>query len=113
MEEFKQVRESLIDMLEELDERLKNITHNDIKHFDESIDKDLDTSNEDIAPPKEGNINIADDEIEKIKLAISQIDEGCYGICLECGKAIKKEQLEISPLSLRCIYCGNNNNTLS
>ncbi len=112
MEGFKQVRESLIDMLEALDERLENITHSDIKHVDGSIDKDLDASNEDIAPQKEGNINIADDEIEKIKQAISQIDEGCYGICLVCGKAIKKEQLEISPLSRRCVCCGNNNNTL-
>jgi RNA polymerase-binding transcription factor DksA len=112
MEGFKQVRESLIDMLEELDERLENITHSDIKHLDESIDKYLDTSNDDIAPPQEGKIKIADDEIEKIKQAISQIDEGCYGICLECGKAIKKEQLEIYPLSQTCVCCGNNNNTL-
>ncbi len=105
MEGFKQARESLIDMLEELDERLENITHSDKKHPNESIDKDFDISNEDIAPPQEGNK--ADDKIEKIKQAISQIDEGCYGICLECGKAIKKEQLEISPLSQRCIHCGN------
>ena len=107
MEGFKQVRKSLIDMLEELDGRLEDITHDDVKHFDEIIDKDI--SNEDITPPLEKNINIADAEIEKIKYAISQIDEGCYGVCLKCGKAIKKEQLETSPLSQRCSHCDDNN----
>jgi len=94
MEGFKQVRESLIDMLEELDERLEKIAHDDVEHGGEMdeigiLDKDEDTTG----------------EIEKIKQAISQIDAGSYGICLQCGQAIKKEQLNSSPLSQRCIYC--------
>ncbi len=102
MEEFKQVRETLIDMLEDLDDRLEKITNDNVKHSDEAIDKDLDISIEGIGNSLEGN---KADETEKIKQAISQIDAGSYGICLQCGQAIKKERLKIFPLSQRCIHC--------
>lgn len=107
MEDFKQTRETLLDMLEGLDDRLAKIT-DDIKHVDEPISQDfaeqaVETENDQVL---DSLGNSARDEIEKIKLAISRIDGGTFGICLSCGQPIKKERLQAIPFSSQCIHCA-------
>jgi RNA polymerase-binding transcription factor DksA len=95
MDDFKHVRENLVEMLEELDKRLGKITK-DVKKMDESVDNpDKKTgkhlgSGEDITSAK----------IFQIEQTISKIDAGVYGICLQCGQSIKKEHS-----SETCIHC--------
>ncbi len=107
MEEYKQIRESLIDMLEDLDDRLGKIT-DDVKHLEQPVAKDFaeqatETENDEVL---DALGNITRDEMEKIKLAISRIDSGTYGICLSCGQAIKKDRLSAIPFSSQCIHCA-------
>jgi RNA polymerase-binding transcription factor DksA len=45
-------------------------------------------------------------EIREIKLAISQIESGRYGVCSNCGKAISKERLSAVPFTTTCICCA-------
>ena len=107
MEEFKQVRENLIDMLEDLDDRLGKIT-DDVKHLQQPVSKDsaeraVETENDEVL---DALGNTTRNEMEKIRLAISRIDSGTYGICLSCGQPIKKDRLSAIPFSSQCIHCA-------
>lgn len=37
--------------------------------------------------------------------ALKRIDEGSYGICEECGKAISEKRLQAAPAATLCIEC--------
>lgn len=105
--EHEDIRDSLIEMLEDLDDRLKRIT-DDVKHSDRPLDKDfseqaVETENDQVL---DALGNATRDEIEQVKQAISRIDSGTYGICLTCGQPIKKERLHARPYSVKCIHCA-------
>ncbi len=107
MKDLNEVRETLIDMLEDLDERLGKIT-NDSKQNNEHVAQDIEKQ----ACEAEANISLSSfgsaatrQEMEQIKLAISRIDDGTYGVCLSCGKRIKKERLSTIVFSSQCIRC--------
>ena len=90
MNDFKKIRNNLIDMLEDLDESLGGIA-NQSEQVDELAHKSIEPVAKQISSTeKESSKN----EIEKIKQAISGIDNGTYGICLICGLAIKNSTLK-------------------
>lgn len=43
------------------------------------------------------------DEARSVELAQQRLDEGQYGICIECGKEIPAARLEAIPEAIRCI----------
>jgi RNA polymerase-binding protein DksA len=107
MNEYKEVRNHLIGMLEELDERLGKIT-DDVRHTDKPLDQDfseqaVEAENDEVLDAL-GNATRL--ELEKIKQAISRIDAGSYGICLTCGETIKQERLAALPYANQCIRCA-------
>lgn len=105
---YDDVRQNLISMLEELDERLTIIT-NDVRHSDEEIEKDWEeqaTQNED-NEVQDFLGNSARVEIAAIKQAISRIDSGDYDVCQTCGGAINPERLKAVPFSAQCIKCAS------
>ncbi len=107
MKEYREVRSHLLDMLEDLDERLGKIT-DDVRHNDKLLDQDfseqaVETENDEVL---DALGNVARAEVEKIKQAISRIDAGTYGICLLCGEPIKKERLAALPYANYCIKCA-------
>lgn len=109
MEDFKQTRINLIDMLEDLGDRLNGISTDEISN-EESLENSLDQ-----VFPKDNKMDgdldtVNYQEIEKIKKAIASIDQGTYGICLVCGQAIKKERLNSIPFSQHCKYCADKKN---
>ncbi|TRW95608.1 TraR/DksA family transcriptional regulator [Candidatus Methylobacter oryzae] len=105
MKEYEEVRSSLIEMLEDLDDRLSKITH-DVK---EPLDKDF----EEQATQQENDEvldslgNAARTEIDLVKQAIARIDKGQYGLCQVCGNPIGKERLRAIPYSTLCIKCAS------
>jgi DnaK suppressor protein len=105
MKEYEEVRNSLIEMLEDLDDRLTKIT-TDAK---EPLDKDF----EEQATQTENNEvldslgNAARTEMALVKQAIDRIDKGQYGLCQVCGEPINKERLKIVPYSSLCIKCAS------
>jgi len=104
MKDYEEVRHSLIDMLEELDDRLAKITR-DVK---EPLDKDFEeqatqAENDEVL---DGLGNAARTEIDMVKQAIARIDKGQYGQCLVCGQPISKERLKAIPYSSMCIKCA-------
>ncbi len=108
MSNYDDVRHNLIDMLEDLEDRLSRIS-DDVRHIDKPLDKDFSEQ----AVEAENDLVLdalghsTRDEIEQIKQAISRIDSGVYGICLKCGQAIKKERLNALPYSNQCIHCAS------
>ncbi|WP_372720395.1 TraR/DksA family transcriptional regulator [Novipirellula sp.] len=82
----------------------------------EGIDNDLrkpgDEDWEERAAESEGDevlasvADLAIKEIEQIKHALHEIDEGTYGKCTRCGKQIPQERLEVVPYATTCTGCG-------
>jgi RNA polymerase-binding protein DksA len=103
-----EIRGNLLEMLEELDDRLAKIT-DDVKHVDEPLAKDFaeqaTQSENDEVLDYLGNATRT--EIEKVKQAISRLDSGNYGICEVCGEPISKERLKAIPYACMCIKCAN------
>ena len=108
MKEYEEVRNSLIAMLEELDDRLTKIT-DEVKHTNEPVAKDfaeqaVQVENDEVLDHLG---NIARSEIEQVKQAIARIDTGDYGVCEICGEPIKKARLKVLPFTKLCIKCAN------
>jgi len=111
MEDFTQTRKNLLNMLEDLDDRLAKIT-DDVKHIDAPISQDFaeqasETENDEVLDSLGNSARV---EIDKIKQAISRIDGGTFGICLSCGEPIKKERINAIPFSSQCIHCAEKRN---
>lgn len=107
MKEYEEIRGNLIEMLEELNDRLVKIT-DDVKHSDEPLAKDFEeqatqTENDQVLDYLG---NAARKEIAQIKQAIARIDSGEYGFCQSCGEPISKERLRAVPYSNLCIKCA-------
>ena len=50
--------------------------------------------------------NEAREELKKITAAMIRLDEGEYGICVECGLPINEGRLEVYPYADECIDCA-------
>ncbi len=50
--------------------------------------------------------NITEDEIRHVKLALSRIETGDYGICSSCQGKIGAARLEALPFATQCINCA-------
>lgn len=44
-----------------------------------------------------------DEDLEKVDAALTAIEAGTYGICIECGTEIPYERLEALPTALTCV----------
>lgn len=44
-------------------------------------------------------------EYKRIVQALQMIDDGVYGICVDCGKAISDKRLQYYPNATRCLLC--------
>ena len=45
------------------------------------------------------------DEISFIQAALSRVDSGTYGLCVDCGEAIGFQRLQAYPSANRCLQC--------
>ena len=105
---YEEIRGNLLEMLEDLDDRLAKIS-DDVKHVDEPLAKDFaeqatQTENDEVLDQL-GNATRT--EIEQVKQAIARIDNGHYGLCEVCGEPIDKKRLEALPFACMCIKCAN------
>jgi len=50
----------------------------------------------------------AEQESKEINAALSRLENGHYGLCLECGKQIAMGRLSIKPDAKFCTYCAYN-----
>ncbi|MEM8945517.1 MAG: TraR/DksA C4-type zinc finger protein [Planctomycetota bacterium] len=48
-----------------------------------------------------------EDTLEMIELALQRIEDGTYGICLDCGSTIPKTRLNALPYTPLCVRCAS------
>ncbi|WP_127144860.1 TraR/DksA family transcriptional regulator [Pelagibacterium montanilacus] len=44
--------------------------------------------------------------ITALEAALQRMEDGEYGLCIECGEAIAPRRLEIDPAAAKCIRCA-------
>src|SRR5690606_37031607 len=44
-------------------------------------------------------------ELRRIDAALRRVQEGRYGLCVDCGAVIPTARLEAEPTALRCVRC--------
>ncbi len=44
-------------------------------------------------------------EYRRIQRALAKIDDGTYGVCMDCSKPISEKRLTLFPDSTRCLMC--------
>jgi DnaK suppressor protein len=49
----------------------------------------------------------AQDRLEKLEAALRRMEEGTYGVCEACGRAIKPERLAALPIATLCVVCAH------
>ena len=47
------------------------------------------------------------DLLSKANRALERVEDGTYGLCESCGKAIPVERLEVLPYSTLCVECAS------
>jgi RNA polymerase-binding transcription factor DksA len=50
--------------------------------------------------------DLTEHDIQEIRLALSRIEDGSYGLCLVCRKPIGKERLTALPFTATCVQCA-------
>jgi len=104
MSDIQQIKDKLEARLKELDERAHEIEHElseerDRNWSEHAVEAENDEVLEDV-----GNLAVA--EIQKIKVALSKIEAGTYGICQTCGADIAPKRLLALPHAITCINCA-------
>lgn len=54
------------------------------------------------------NISLQDTELEeynRIRQALKMIEQGTYGICIDCEQPISEKRLKLYPNATRCLVC--------
>jgi DnaK suppressor protein len=110
MDDYTEVRNSLVALLSTLEQRFTKITDN-ITHVNEPLSHDFAEQATELENSEVVDFlgNFTRDEILQIKQAIKRIDEGEYGVCVECGEPVSAERLKILPFTAKCIRCAEKN----
>jgi DnaK suppressor protein len=45
-------------------------------------------------------------ELNQIVYALARMEDGTYGVCVECGQRIAEKRLEARPTATQCINCA-------
>ncbi len=69
----------------------------------DGLDEEADETEEFVR--EKGLEDAFDNKLQRIVRALELIEDGSYGICIECGKEIEPEIFDISPESQFCKNC--------
>lgn len=47
----------------------------------------------------------AEKTLKRVEKALKRFEKGTYGLCVDCGREISEERLEVVPFAERCIEC--------
>jgi DnaK suppressor protein len=57
------------------------------------------------ADREEASLEVLLAQQERVREALSRLDSGSYGKCVECGRELPDERLEARPEAERCVDC--------
>lgn len=112
--EMKKYRDLLIKLRQEVGGDLSHLTENTLNKSARDASGDLsgysyhmaDMASDDYE--RDFSLGRATDEQKRlysIDEAMKRIEDGSYGLCLQCGKAIAKKRLAVVPHAELCIEC--------
>ena len=58
-------------------------------------------------------LSIRTEMLQEIDRALEQIEDGVYGICVDCGGAISSRRLEALPAAIRCRSCEHDREAIA
>ena len=98
------IKENLLTKRDEMIQELNELSHDKV-----SDDQVKDSGDEALSVSMEKlQSSLEQTEIGEIKLiddALSRINKGEYGLCIDCGEPISDKRLENFPYAARCIVC--------
>ena len=102
-----QVKARLDDRIRQIEERREVLRHGGEGTREELADYDQhpgDVGTETFTQELEETTGmILDEEEQRVKDARRALDDGRYGLCVDCGSEIPAERLEAMPESIRCV----------
>lgn len=104
MTDISKIKGLLQTRLHELSDRADAINDDLTEPTDEDWDEAATEAVGDEVLEEVGEVTL--EEIVQIKLALSRIESGKYGICTRCENPIPKARLEALPYATNCVTCG-------
>jgi DnaK suppressor protein len=103
-QDLNKIRADLIERRNELNEHLYKLSTEKI-----SDDQVQDPGDQALTSTMENlRSSLQDTELEefkRIQQALQKIDDGTYGICIDCGSDISEKRLKSYPNAARCLVC--------
>jgi DnaK suppressor protein len=107
--DLQDARQQLEQMLHELDTATSTLENegagesSELSHIDQHP---ADTASELADNDRENAIlEAADDQRAQVQSALARIEDGSYGICVDCGQKISEARLSVRPEAARCVDC--------
>ena len=100
----KKLKVALEAKLRELEERAEDIEEDLSAPPDRDWEENAIESEDDEVLASLGDLTL--DDMRHIRLALSRIANGNYGICVSCGGAIAEARLKVLPHATTCIKCA-------
>ncbi|MGA8181906.1 MAG: TraR/DksA family transcriptional regulator [Desulfobacterales bacterium] len=108
--ELENFKDKLLRQKEEAwDEIMDDLKHHASEEYQDLINMVCDQADYALAELKEETvfsfIEHKYEELEKIEQALTRIESGAYGHCIDCGGWIGEARLEVMPAAVRCRKC--------
>ena len=104
MPDLEKIKLALTAKLHEMEARVESIDEDLSREEDDDWQENAVESKDDEVLEEVGEAT--QDDILQVKLALSRLEEGKYGVCSKCDKAIAKERLKVLPYATRCVNCA-------
>jgi DnaK suppressor protein len=110
MESNMRKKDKLLRQKEEAwDEIIDDLKHHASEEYQDFIQMARDQGDYALAELKESTvfsiIELKYQELENIEQALTRIESGTYGRCINCGGWIGRARLEVMPAAVRCLKC--------
>lgn len=103
MRDIEIYKQRLLDRQKELDVRLHNIEDQlDDEPNPDTSERAVEREDDEML---EGLGNAGKAELEQIEHALTRIESGTFGVCVECGDDISDERLSVIPYATKCKNC--------
>lgn len=105
---LKSYRQRLLDQRRKLIESVLDVEEEQSEidaDFGEEVERMDRAQRESFRPALDRLDDIARQELEDTEAALERVDAGTYGICIDCGRHIRRERLDAVPAASRCESC--------
>lgn len=100
---IEKIKKELLERKRELEQHLNDLSQDEVDNEAKDLGDQVSAAVLDSLRQSLGNAEI--EEYKRILNALQAIDEGTYGICIDCGEEISPKRLKIFPDATRCILC--------